>query len=390
MLRARVVAWLVLGSYYFTLALAYIYDLPSEIRAFYTWLYGLGSIFPITVLIALYISRNLIWRFLLPLVATTPVFIETARFYPLNGTTFWWSVFVAGYASILFFERNERTPAFLLPVVVGVEGMIFLAFYSEMPHLPANPISHGAFRYGAIHIAMIGASVIGVAQYVQLRTKLLDQEKELLEVLSEQEKANAQLLAEKELSEQRRQQIEAALTEIERLREEEQQSRERAAFLVRYETLMRKGYTLSPAEFAEQLLHELSKDIACLGGLFYTRDNQGWIVQASYAFPDKIGTRIIGGPLRIAEVVRQPYLIAPAPAQTVDIRSLLVQPRPKGVLYLPFYSEVTQKVTCIVELFLAESLKPETSEKLEALLPRIGTYWWVRHETLRTNDLPKD
>ncbi|MCX7653050.1 MAG: hypothetical protein N2200_09340, partial [Bacteroidia bacterium] len=312
---------------------------------------------------------------------------EAAFFQPLNGAVFWWSVFVAGYGAILLLNREERAAAFALPIIVGLGGGEVLLLHPKIASLPANPISHGVFRYSVLQIAMIVAAIVGLLQYNYTRQRLLNREMQLSDALARQEEANAQLLAEKQLSEQRRQQVEAALVQIEQLREQERLSREREAFLVRYETLMRKGYTLSLEEFADQLLIELSKDITIFGGIFYVRDGQGWVVKASYAFPEKVGTYVSGGTLRTAEVVRQPYLISPAPMATIDIRSGLLRPRPKGVLYLPFYSEVTHEVACIVEVVLAETLKPETLERLETLLPRIGTYWWVRSQPLQKSSI---
>ncbi|MCX7651241.1 MAG: hypothetical protein N2200_00005, partial [Bacteroidia bacterium] len=211
MLRSRVVAWLVLASYYATLGMAYIFDLSPEVRRFYLWIYGVGSVTPLTVCIALRISKSLIWRFSLPIVATTPVLAEAAFFQPLNGAVFWWSVFVAGYAAILFLNKEERAAVFALPIIVGLGGGVVLLLHPKIASLPANPVSHGVFRYSVLQIAMIVGAIVGLLQYDYIRQWLLNREMQLSDALARQEEANAQLLAEKQLSEQRRQQVEAAL-----------------------------------------------------------------------------------------------------------------------------------------------------------------------------------
>ncbi|MCS7297606.1 MAG: hypothetical protein RMK19_06055 [Bacteroidia bacterium] len=117
-----------------------------------------------------------------------------------------------------------------------------------------------------------------------------------------------------------------------------------------------------------------------MGGLFYVREEEGdgWQVMAACAFPQKVGQIVKGGSLRTAEVLKKPFLLAPPPSGTLYPYSALLKPRAAGILYLPFYSEATGEVVAIVELLLAEKPEEEIVQRLEGLLPRIGTYWWSR------------
>lgn len=376
--RAQVIAWLVVLSYWMMVAYAYIVPLPGEVFSFFWWVYGVGSLPIFTVALILLRSQRFIWRFLVPILAVVPGLTETLLFSPFLGPNIWWACFVIGYGGIMLFSWREwRAVLLMVGIVVGL-GLLVALLHPYVAHLPPNLLTHGTIRYLLVLPAMGAAIVIGTTYHRSLWERLRAREKQLEETLRIQSELAQQLALRGEEAEKRRAEVEKALSEIARFKEVESARAEREAFLMRYERLMRTGYGLSENEFAQALLDMLSTEIGLLGGLFYTKENGGWKVIATYAFPSKIGQEAKGGTLRIAETLQKPYLLEPAPPIVPVSGSLLVQPKPTGILYLPFYSDASKQVVAIAELLLAEKVEPSRVALLEEILPRIGTYWGER------------
>ncbi|MCX7763269.1 MAG: hypothetical protein N2253_00025 [Bacteroidia bacterium] len=376
--RAQIVSWLVVVSYWMMVAYAYIVSLPAEAFRFFWWVYGVGSLPIFITSLILLRSQRLIWRLLVPILAVVPGLIETLVFSPFLGPNIWWACFVVGYGGIMLFTWKEwRAVLLMVGLVVGM-GLVVAFLHPHVRHLPPNLLTHGTIRYVLVLPALGAAIVIGTIYNKSLRERLSIREKQLEELLQTQSELAQQLALRGEEAEKRRIEVEKALSEIARMREIEAARAEREAFLMRYERLMRTGYGLSEDEFAQALLDMLSTDISLLGGLFYTKENGGWKVIAAYAFPSKIGQEAKGGPLRIAETLQKPYLLEPAPPTVPISGSLLVQPKPTGILYLPFYSDASKKVVAVAELLLAKKVEPSHIALLEEILPRIGTYWGER------------
>lgn len=384
--RSRYIAWLVLASYYITLGLAYLLDVPADARTFYVWVYGIGSIFPLSVTVGLYFSYSSVWRALLPIFAVAPVLTETAYFHPLMGSTIWWASLVVGYASMIYFMRDEYRIAIGLVAFVGIVGLLIAIFHPKLARLPGNAVSHGYIRYAIIQGAMISAAIIGVILNNQLRRIVISREEKLNQALKAQEETLRQLVAQRAEAERRRQESEAALAEVSRLREEERQRAQREAFFMRYEQLMRAGYELSREGFAQKLLDALSEDLGMLGGVWYEHDGEIWRVIAAYAFPQKVGTEVKGGILRTVQLLKKPYILSPLPDGVRIPPTALLQAKPIAALYLPFYSTVTDEVVSVAELLLHQIPEAHSLHLIEGLLPRIGTYWWGRHSTPGINN----
>ncbi|MCX7651292.1 MAG: hypothetical protein N2200_00275 [Bacteroidia bacterium] len=115
-----------------------------------------------------------------------------------------------------------------------------------------------------------------------------------------------------------------------------------------------------------------------LGGFFYVREGDGWRVMATHAFPEDIGKFIQSGLLDMVARLKQSHILMPVPSGTKCPKASLHTPRAKAILYLPFYSEATGETVGMAELLLAQSVSAETSDLYEQILPRIGTYLWMR------------
>lgn len=59
-------------------------------------------------------------------------------------------------------------------------------------------------------------------------------------------------------------------------------------------------------------------------------------------------------------------------------RTTLIEAKPVAVLYLPFYSTVTDEVVAAAELLIHRLPNSQMVNLIEGILPRIGTYWWGR------------
>lgn len=376
--RARGVAWLVFLSYHMTLGLAYLLDLSPEARSFYFWVYGVGSLPSLIIAIALHLSQSTVWRALLPAFAVAPVLVETAYFYPLMGSSIWWACFVVGYASMIYFRMDEKWVAVGLIILTGAAGLVIAIFHSKLSQLPGNAVSHGYIRYALIQGSMVFAAILGVLLNNQLRHMVRNREMQLHQAISVQNEALEQLTQQRTEAERRRHEVESALAEISRLREEERQRAEREAFLMRYEQLMRMGYELSCQDFAQKLLDALSEDLNALGGLWYEQNGEIWRVTAAFGFPQKVGTEVKGGILRTTQLLRKPYMLTPVPEGIRMPRTALIEAKPVAVLYLPFYSTVTDEVVAAAELLIHRLPNSQMVNLIEGILPRIGTYWWGR------------
>lgn len=379
-LRSRIVGWLVFINYPFTYGIAYLFLSSPEARQVYFYIYFAGSIFPLAVSVALHFFKLQIIQVLLLLSAISPLLSEAAIFYPLNGGILWWSCLVAGYVGTFLFPAKDWKKAIALVVGVGLLALLVAFFHSYTARFPANEVSHGVWRFGLVLPAMVMVGILAILLNRDLQNMLLQRQIELGESLQKQEELASALEQEKEEADRRRAEAEAALAEVARLRAEEIQRAAREAFLMRYETLMRTSYELSPAEFARKVLESLTEELTLLGGFFYKRREVGWEVIAAYAFPHKIGYIIESdhGILRVAALVKEPFLVSPCPPGTLTPYSSLLRIKPIGILYLPLYSEATNEVVAIIELLIGNIPSKETRALLALLLPRLGTYLWSR------------
>lgn len=379
--RARITGWALVAFYPLTIVNAYMLTSSPEIQRFYLWLYGTDTIF--LLLCAWMIHKSHTWwgwRCMIGIGGILPVLVETAVSHPLIGPAAWWASLAASIMGMQLFTRDEWRPAIFTVALIGVLGTVAVFFQPNFPHIPMNEMSHGHIRHTSIQIAMAIAAFLPIFLNNQIRDELRKREEQVDKSLEAQAALTAQLKEERDEAEKRRELAEAALAEVSRLREEEYQRAQREAFFMRYEKLMRIGYELSRQDFAQKLLDALSEDLSVLGGLWYEKNGEGWYVTAAYAFPQKIGTQVKGGIIRIAELLKKPHILAPVPESVKGPRSALLQPKPVAILYLPFYSEVSGEVVAVAELLLSKMPDAHTMTLMTGILPQIGTYWWGRRD----------
>lgn len=381
--RARIIAWMVAGSYLIILAQVLFHkQLTPMARNLYAKMYGIGLLLPVLTLLALYHPRfreKPLWRILTVFGATFPLVIEGIFTYPLSGGIFWWVAFTGGYGAILLLDSRKQLKAAYwligLHIAFAIAGVFLQPWLS---FIPANPISHGVERFGPLTLFIGIAALLGFQQYRDAINEVTRISEEQENLLQEQRKLLLELADQRAEAEQRRAEAEAAMQEVLRLRAEEQQRAAQQAFLARYELLMRTSYEKTLPDFLRQLLEGLAEDMSMLGGIAYFKQGEGWQAMAAYAYQVPHSHSCRGGALETAAHLRLPYLIEPAPAGTPSPPSALYTPSPTALLYLPLYMESTQETIAVIELVLAAPPKSETLASLQALLPRLGTYLQTR------------
>ncbi|MCX7605769.1 MAG: hypothetical protein N2170_00695 [Bacteroidia bacterium] len=382
--RSQVVGWLIFLSYLLNLFLSEMFIPSSQVHAkwLYRYLYGLGILYPAGILFALYhpsTRQNPLIRILCVYGSTLPILAEAVLTYPLPGGTFWWVCFTGGYGAILLLEPKART--WQIHLLIG--GHILLAIIGVFLHrwlnyIPANEVSNGHLRFGTLSVFVGIAAYLGYFQYKDVLSEILRAKEEQEMLISDQRSLLIEATIQREEAIKRREEAEAAIREVQKLREEERQRSQREAFIVRYEALMRSSYSLSSEAFARLLLEYFAEDLQAVGGVFYLRRADAWHVLRTYAYPFHEGKIGKGGALDIAAHLRKPYLLHPVPAGTPKPSSALCTVTPQALLYLPFYSEATQETMAITELLLGSLPTDDFLLLLEAILPRIGTYIWAR------------
>jgi hypothetical protein len=233
-------------------------------------------------------------------------------------------------------------------------------------------------RFSFVTLVIGGTGYFILRHYRKLIQEAIQRSKDLAHALEKQQALSEEAIQQKALAEERRREAEAALAEITRLREIEAQRSEQQRLLMRYETLMRESYALPMEGFAHRLLEALSEDLSLLGGLLYKRDETQWQVISTYAFPLEMSRTLRSGVLDMVAELHRPYLLSPAPAGTKKPISSLHAAQPVAVLYLPLHSEATGETLAIVELLLSELPSSDSLAFMEGVLPRIGTYLWMR------------
>lgn len=379
-IRVRLLGWLVLAAYGVTYLFLYFYhsSLSAEARSFYWQLYGICLV-PLGISVyGTYQSHWIGWRLGIVLMAILPLFLEVAVFIPPNAGILWFGILVVGIANVAVFRRKELRYGMALLGVVTLLAIGIALFHSYTAYLPANVMSHGTMRFGLLSSSIGAATLLAVLRYGEIQKQLHLKEKALMTALAEQQALTAMAEERQREAELRRQEAEAALAEIARLREAESARLRQEAFLSRYEQLMRESYTEPLPAFLRKLLESLSDEVSVLGGVFYLRTEGGWRAAAAYAFPDLVGKEVQNGILHIAASLRVPHLVAPAPAGTPSPKSALIRHKPHAVWYIPFYSESTHETLGVAELLLAKLPSSEETQWVQGLLGRIGTYLWVR------------
>ena len=377
--QIQLLAWIVIFAKILGTLSAVSRSAAPPIKKFYVTLRTIDALVSILVLISVYfpkVSRSILIRSFLILYLTVPYVLEAVFSYPMQGGIFAWAVMVGGLAILFLFDPvQERGSALFSMFLIGSIAIIGILLQPYLKWIPPNPIAESPVRY------VILVAVGGVASYfVFLRLgKVLRETMQLAErerALSSQREA---LLTELESEKER---LTETLGEVQRLQLEEQRRAQREATLARYEALMRESYTASVSDFLQKLLDRFAEELPMLGGVIYMRCAEGWRVESAYALRQYLGQTYPGGTLTTAANLKSPYLISPAPAGTVKIRTSVATLTPKAILYLPFYSEATSETLAVAELLLSAPIPAEKEALLELLLPRIGTYLWARQGSL--------
>ncbi|MEN2993609.1 MAG: GAF domain-containing protein, partial [Bacteroidia bacterium] len=254
---------------------------------------------------------------------------------------------------------------------VGGIGLLIILLHDRLAIFPADPLTHGKLRHGILQFGMVFAAVSALKLNRNIWRNLVDRENQLREALLLQQETTEHLLEQQKLAQE-------ALSQVERLRLEEQARTKRVEFVSHYETLMRTSYHLSLSEFARKVLEHLAEELPVLGGLFYLREGEKGRVIATYAFADRLGWEVEGGLFRSALLTKKPYVVHPLPSGTALPTSSLPSPTPEALLYLPFFNDATGESVALAELLLSRPPDLEALEQLALLLPRIGTYIWAR------------
>ncbi|MCX7980911.1 MAG: hypothetical protein N3A68_07710 [Bacteroidia bacterium] len=381
-IQIRAIARGVFGFKLFTLLLAVYTDTPPSIKTIYIQMRGLDALLGGVVAIFLHVGKpytTLFWRFALNIYAFAGFLIEATLTYPLNSGLFLWIPMVGGLTGVLLFNAADEHKYSQL-ALIGSAFLSLLGFllHDKVAFIPPNPLSSSALTY---ILLIIGEAFVGyffMEQNNKNFRRILELAQAQQESLQKQEELTRALDQERAEAEKRKAEAEAALQEVLRLQAEERRRAEREAFFAQYETLMRTAYTEPLSTFLRKLLEAFHQDLPMLGAVTYLRQPDGWAVQATYALKPTTTTFPNQGLLATAAHLKKPYLIVPPPKGTPTPPVSLHQPQPAALLYLPFFAEATQETIGIAELLLLEVSAEELLSRLEALLPRIGTYLWVR------------
>lgn len=382
--NTRIIAWLIFGSKVLSLLSAAAAEgVPPEARAVFMWIRVPDLFINFLIVLAIQLTAPIppILRLLLLYSVTFIVLAEAMITKPLSGWAFSWVNFTAAMGSIIAFdpvkERRYALAAILGCYILTILG-VFL--YPRVSFMEANAITHGLPRYVLITVLVGIAGFLVFNHHGKLVSDAMRFAEQLREISHTQQVLAEEALHQKTLAEKRQAEAEAALAEVARLRELDRQRAEQQRFLMRYETLMRESYTISLTDFGRKLLESLSEELPVLGGLLYHRQNEQWQVQADCAFPLEEGQLVRSGLLDMVAGLKAVYLLTPAPAGTKRPHAGLHTPAPSAILYLPLYSEATGETVVIVELLLSEAPSTERLLILQELLPRLGTYMWIRSE----------
>ncbi len=374
-----VIAWIIWVAKLISFASVLPKQAEPSIKVFYLELRGIESLIGLGITLATHL-RNLYrrdWlRALIIFYPITALIIEATLSYPLQGSSFAWAILVVGLGCVFLFDPVRERKKSLLALSLG--GFLTLGGIVLQPRLswiPPNPITNSPGKY----IPLILAGGIG-SYFVILRIgknlqQIAQMAKEQLALVAQREDLVKQLESEKE-------QLARTVHDLDQLRAEEQLRARREANLNQYEVLMRQGYEDQIGSFLQRLLDRFAEELPMLGGVVYMRCAEGWRVESAYALRQYLGQTYPGGTLTTAANLKSPYLISPAPAGTVKIRTSVATLTPKAILYLPFYSEATGETLAVAELLLSAPISEEREALLKIVLSRIGTYLWARQGSL--------
>ncbi|MEN3041365.1 MAG: hypothetical protein ABDH66_07510 [Bacteroidia bacterium] len=382
MRTTRLVAWLILLSKLLSIgSVLSAGHAPPEVKKAFLMIRLPDLAVNVLIVLLIQFSSPIspILRLLLLLSVILVVIVESTLTRPLHGWAFSWVNFAAVIGSLLAFEPiRERKYAYTGIGITLILSMMGLLLHPYLSYINAGDSIQSLGRFILITLAVGVVGILTFDHYAKTFGDATTFSDQLERSLSIQQSLSDEALRQKSIAEQRQAEAEAALAEIARLREAEHRRLEQQRVLIQYETLMREGYLQDLSRFAQRVMETFGREHLLLGGFFYAREGNGWRIVAAYAFPEDIGGFIQSGLLDMVAKLKQSHVITPVPSGTKCPKASLHVPQAKAIFYLPFYSEASGETVALVELLLAQSVSKEMREVYEQILPRIGTYLWMR------------
>jgi hypothetical protein len=267
-------------------------------------------------------------------------------------------------------ENRFAIISYILAVFINLT--IAHPLHKAIAYLDSTPLTHGPVN----EIVFKLSNAFIIAYIIREYNKICTSQKNLLDSQAHQLSEIEQL---KDEAEKARMRAEARLTEIEVLRNKEMEMTRRLALSARYEALMREQYGGKLSTFLRALMEALQKDLGYIAGLAYRLEGDGGRVEAVFGLPDYMGQTFQGGLIETAARLRSPYLVQLSEESFLTIQTALVALRPRWVLYLPLYTDISDaKPVALLELLFTEPPSSEVLEAISPLLPRLGNYLWMQ------------
>lgn len=386
----RIIIWIIFSAKLLNALVVILTASEPSIKLPYFWIYIpdviLGAIL-VTVFHRGALYTKVIWRIIWIFYTFLPLIVEATISYPLNSGLYFWVPLVVGLAGLILLDPvSEYKYIQAIVIASTVISLLGLLLHEQIAFVPPNPIFTSLLRYSLLVLGGTFGTLFVVKRNREYLIRILSLSKEQEESIQRQEQLMHAFVQEKAEAEKRKAAVEAALQEMLHLQAEERRRAEREAFFAQYETLMRTAYTEPLPTFLRKLLEALHQHLPMLGAVTYLRQGDAWTVQATYALKPSTATFPNQGLLATAAHLKKPYLITPPPKGTPIPSVSLHQPQPAALLYLPFFAEATQETVGLAELLLLEVPSDALLDWIAVLLPRIGTYLWVRQ--LQRTPLP--
>ncbi len=367
---------LVVGSSLVFLVYAYLLRevIPRIPYQFALWTYGGTALLNAFLLFLYWLKpvaiRDIRLRYFSVIAGMAPWFVIQAISHKLEISSIALITVFGFYVLTAFDLISERRKAMIFYIVMS--SISLLLQYVVRPYcafLEPTEVTHGEL------VAFIWKIGLGSWAFLVLVGTARDRGR-LEKASQEQAQLNA-LKAEAE--EARRLEAEARYLEAEALRRQLEAAMKQAALMARYEALMRSSYGVALPAFLRRLLEYLREDLGFVVGVAYAWDGQGGEVAATYAVPERLGQRCVGGLLQTAANLRQPYGIEMPALAEAPVLSHVVPLTPRYALYLPLWAEeVHQQTIAVLELLFLDPLPDERLSPIATILPRLGSYLWLQ------------
>lgn len=378
--RARLAAWIVWVAQVLNIALIlpHYYRSPRDPSLQLDLaIFTSGFLLHTLVTIGLYLSQAFGLRILLVFTTIFSLILEAILHDPFDKGILWWSVTISFILTSLILRPKEFRYGYFITggVTVLAIGLIMASPY--LPHYPQNAFNTDLTRLVIVTIGIgVGGSLVVQRANQLIMQQLSEREMKLTEMMEQQQKVIAEL-------QQKKAEADAALRQLEELRQVEQRRAETERFLNQYEVLMRTGYQQSVEAFYQSLLDALGQEAPVMEAVLYRRGaDNGWEVVATWGALDKKG-KVIHSPLLESVASLQEVSWIPLSADyPSSLQISFPVLKPKGHLYLPFFHEAQQETVAIAELVLGAEIPQEQRERLNILLLRIGNYLGIRMQQM--------